>query len=81
MASLIRSGWQAVSLRGCISIVILAAWTGWPAPVRAAESDDGLPSPPPVALSCGMPATATIPPGGQQDSYTFAGEVRAAGCT
>ena len=73
MASFIRSEWLTVSLRGCISIVLLAAWVGWPAPVRAAGSGGDLPSPPPVALSCGVPATATIAPGGQQDSYTFDG--------
>ncbi len=75
MASFIPSGWLTVLLRGCISIVLLAAWTGWPAPVQAAGLGGDLPSPPPVALTCGVPAIATIAPGGQQDSHTFAGEV------
>ena len=73
MASFIRSGSLTTSLRGLVPIIAVAAWLGWGAPVLAAGSGGGSAVPPPAELLCGVPATATIAPGGQQDVYTFAG--------
>jgi hypothetical protein len=73
MASVIRSGWLTVSLRALVSVTAVVASPGWSAPVHAAGAGSSSAAPPPAELLCGVPATATIAPGGQQDVYTFVG--------
>jgi len=59
------------SLKVTIALCLMALLLG--DPVDAAASGGGSAAPPPAELLCGVPATATIVPGGQQHDYTFVG--------